>query len=325
MNLIQINNEFPTELDCVQHLEKVRWGKKPRCAYCNSVDLGQRQKDNRFTCKSCRKTSSITVGTALHRTRVPLKTWFYAFAIISDAKKGVSALQLQRNLGISYPTAWKMYMTIRGLMVEENGKLEGVVEMDETYVGGKPRKPNKMLLTESEKDKLDDKLYDLKEDFDITEGEYKKKYPKIKPKRGRGTTKIPVVGIVQRDGNVVAEVMKNLTSRNLKNMVQQHVKEDEAVLVTDDYSGYNRLSTIIDHVKVDHQRMWSYKGINTNSIESFWAIIKRGIIGQYHQVSPKYLPNYVAEFVFKYNNRHEDDMFETLVKNAVKTDDPQTL
>lgn len=100
--------------------------------------------------------------------------------------------------------------------------------------------------------------------------------------------------------------------------MQEHVKEEKAVLLTDDYSGYKRFSDIIEHIKVDHQRMWSYKGINTNSIESFWAIIKRGIIGQYHQVSPKYLPNYVAEFVFKYNNRKEDDMFETLVQNAMK-------
>lgn len=318
MNLIQINETFPTELDCVQHLETVRWGKKPKCAYCQSANLGVRQKDNRFTCKDCRKTSSVTVGTALHRSKVPLKTWFYAFAIITDAKKGVSALQLQRNLGISYPTAWNMYMTIRGLMVDEHGKLDGVVEMDETYIGGKPRKNAKMMLTETEKDKLDTKLYDLKTDFDISEGEYKKRYPKVKPKRGRGTTKIPVVGIVQRDGNVVAEVMQTLTARNLKKMVQEHVKEEKAVLLTDDYSGYKRFSDIIEHIKVDHQRMWSYKGINTNSIESFWAIIKRGIIGQYHQVSPKYLPNYVAEFVFKYNNRKEDDMFETLVQNAMK-------
>ncbi|MCB9192780.1 MAG: IS1595 family transposase [Flavobacteriales bacterium] len=322
MNLIEINEQFPTELDCIVHLEKVRYGKKPKCAFCDSVNLGVRLKDHRFTCKDCRKTSSVTAGTALHGTRIPIKTWFYAFAIISDAKKGVSALQLQRNLGVSYPTAWKMYMDIRGMMVDDNAKLDGVVEMDETYIGGKPRKNAKMMLTDSQKEKLDHKLYDLKEDFEITEGQYKKKYPKVKPKRGRGTTKISVVGIVQRDGNVVAEVMENLTARNLRKMVQENVKESDSILVTDEYSGYNRLSEIIEHIKIDHQKMWSYKGINTNSIESFWAIIKRGIIGQYHQVSPKYLPNYVAEFVFKYNNRHDDDMFETLVKNAVKTANP---
>ncbi|MCF8459578.1 MAG: IS1595 family transposase [Flavobacteriales bacterium] len=325
MNLIQINEAFPTELDCIVHLEQARYGKKPKCGFCDSVNLGVRLKDHRFTCKDCRKTSSVTAGTALHRTRIPLKTWFYAFAIITDAKKGVSALQLQRNLGVSYPTAWNMYMTIRELMVEDNGKLDGVVEMDETYIGGKPRKNAKMMLTEGQKEKLDYKLYDLKQDFEITEGEYKKKYPKVKPKRGRGTTKISVVGIVQRDGNVVAEVMEKLTARNLRKMVQDNVKESESILVTDEYSGYNRLSEIIEHIKIDHQKMWSYKGINTNSIESFWAIVKRGIIGQYHQVSPKYLPNYVAEFVFKYNNRHEDDMFETLVKNAVKTNDPTSF
>jgi transposase-like protein len=325
MNLIEINELFPTEQHCVEHLEKLRWGKKPKCAYCFSVSVGVRQKDNRRTCKECKKTSGVTVGTPLQGTRIPIKTWFYAFSIISDAKKGLSALQLQRNLNISYPTAWSMYMKARGLMVENHAKLSGVIEMDETYVGGKPRKPNKMLLSESEKSNLDDALYDLKGDFDITEGEYKKRYPMVKPKRGRGTTKIPIVGMVQRDGNVVAEVMTNLSGRNLKDMVRTHVKKSDSVMVTDNYKGYNRFSEIIEHVKIDHQKMWSYKGINTNSIESFWAIVKRGITGQYHQVSAKYLPDYVVEFVFKYNNRHDDDMFETLLKNAVKHDKPTSL
>ena len=162
MNLIQINEQFPTELECVVHLEQARWGNKPKCAYCESSNLGRRQKDNRFTCKDCRKTSSVTGGTALHRTRVPIKTWFYAFAIVTDAKKGVSAKQLERNLGISYPTAWKMYMDIRGLMVDDNGKLDGVAEMDETYIGGKPRKNAKMMLSEDQKERFDNKLFNLR-------------------------------------------------------------------------------------------------------------------------------------------------------------------
>jgi hypothetical protein len=141
----------------------------------------------------------------------------------------------------------------------------------------------------------------------------------VNPKRGRGTDKIPVAGIVERDGNVVAQVMKHTTYRDLKALVNKYVDKEDSVMITDEFKSYNRFSDIIEHIKIDHEKLYSYKGVNTNSIESFWAIVKRGIIGQYHQVSLKYLPNYVAEFVFKYNNRKDDDMFETLVMNSMKT------
>jgi len=133
-------------------------------------------------------------------------------------------------------------------------------------------------------------------------------------KRGRGTDNIPVVGIVERDGNVVAEVMQNLTYANLKEMVQKYVDEDNSVLITDNYKGYNSMKKIIGHIVIDHKEMYSYKGLNSNSIESFWAIIERGIMGQYHSVSPHKLPNYVAEFVYRYNNRRDTEfMFHELV------------
>jgi hypothetical protein len=126
-----------------------------------------------------------------------------------------------------------------------------------------------------------------------------------------------VTGIVQRNGDVIAEVMTNLKYPELKKMVEKYVREDESVLITDQYRGYSKMNAIIDHIAIDHQRLYSYRGVNTNSIESFWAIVKRGIIGQYHQVSARHLPNYIAEFVFKYNNRKDDDMFDTLVKNSM--------
>ena len=116
MNLIQINDTFPMELHCVKHLELVRWGKVPKCAYYESDRLGKRQKDNRFTYKSHLKTSGLAVGTRLKGTKIPFKTWFMAFAIVSDAKRGLSAMQLQRHLGMSYRTAWAMYHKMRDLM-----------------------------------------------------------------------------------------------------------------------------------------------------------------------------------------------------------------
>jgi transposase-like protein len=326
MNLIEISNKIPNELSAIQLFEKIRWKNKPVCAYCGSDNIGKRNKDNRFKCKKCDKSFSVTTGTKLHDTRLPLKTWIYAIAIISDAKKGISAKQLERNLGVHYETAWNMYHKIRELMIIENKEIElsGILEMDETYVGGKPRKFNtgetRIPINPTEIPELDEqiKLY-KKAGIKFKRGKGNPAKPDIEPKRGRGTSKIPVAGIVERSGDVIAQVMKNLTYNELKKMVENYTDKEDSIMITDEYKGYNKFNNIIEHIRIDHERLYSYKGINTNSIESFWAIIKRGIIGQYHQVSLKHLPKYIAEFAFKYNNRKVDDMFETLLKHSMLT------
>lgn len=319
MNLIEVTEKFPDELAATKFFEKARWNETIQCAYCESEKISRRKKDYRFTCMDCTKSFSVTVNTMLHKTRIPLKTWLIAFSLVTDAKKGISAKQLERNLDVSYKTAWRMGMKMRKLMREPAGKLDDVVEMDEVYIGGKPRRGGASSLTKEEKAYYDRTVERLDDRFDIAEGKRKKKWiPARLVKRGRGTRKIPVVGIVERDGNVVAKVMQKLTHKNLKSMIQKHVEEEEAVLFTDKYKGYNRLDRIIEHVKIDHEKMYSYRGINTNTIESFWAIIQRGIMGQYHKVSLKYLPDYITEFVFKYNNRNDDDMFKTLVINSMQ-------
>lgn len=326
MNIVEISEKFPTELDAVKYFEQKRWGDAPICAYCESPNLSKRGKDLRFKCYSCGKSTFVTVDTALHSTNMGLKKWMFAFSIVCDAKKGLSALQLQRNLNISYPTALNMYHKMRNLMIIENDtiELDGIVEMDEMYVGGKPRKfnngeTNKPLVKTSIPE-LDERIDELKEvGIKFKRGKGNPAKSAENPKRGRGTSKIPVIGIVERNGDVVAQVSKQVTSKQLKEMVQKYVDVDDSVLISDEYKGYSRMDEIIEHVKIDHQRLYSYKGVNTNSIESFWAIIRRQIIGQHHQVSLKHLPKYVAEAVFKYNNRKVDDMFETLVMNAMKS------
>lgn len=326
MNIIEISDKFPTELDAVKYFELKRWGEKPICAYCESANLSTRGKDLRFKCYTCGKSTSVTVDTALHSTNMDLKKWMFAFSIVCDAKKGLSALQLQRNLNVSYPTALNMYHKMRTLMMIENDTvvLDGIVEMDETYIGGKPRKFNNgetnIPLTKTSIPELDERISELKDagvSFKRKRGNPAKSA--INPKRGRGTSKIPVIGMVERNGDVVAQVSQYVTGKQLKDMVQKYVDTDDTVLISDEYKGYSKMDEIIEHVKIDHQRLYSYKGINTNSIESFWAIIKRQIIGQHHQVSLKHLPKYVAEAVFKYNNRKVDDMFETLIINAMKS------
>lgn len=325
MNLLDISNKFPDELSTRKYFEQIRWGKTPKCAYCGSKTIGERNSDFRFHCKKCQRSFSVTTNTRLHNTRLPLKNWLYSFAIVSDAKKGISAKQLERNLGVSYETAWNIGHKIRELMIVENEKIElsGILEMDETYIGGKPRKFNDGTTSDVRKQfkipALDERIKELKDaGISLRRGRGNSAKSAVNPKRGRGTAKIPVAGIVERSGNVIAEVMTKTTYTDLKKLVNKHVDKEDSLMITDEYKGYNRFSEIIEHIKIDHEKLYSYKGVNTNSIESFWAIVKRGIIGQYHQVSLKYLPNYVAEFVFKYNNRKEDDMFETLVKNSMK-------
>ena len=325
MNLIEISEKFPDEKDCIEYFEEIRWGDDPECAYCESTNISGKTSDYRYKCYDCEKTFSVTVNTPLHDTRLPLKKWLFAFSVITDAKKGLSAKQLHRNISVSYPTAFSMYHRIRGLMAMETNKpdqLDGIVEIDETYIGGKPRKGapkgKHNYLKQQERPEMDKKIKELKKKgVTFKRGKGNPAKIAINPKRGRGTDNIPVVGIVERNGDVVAEVMKHVTHQNLKEMVKYYVEENKATLVSDQAVEYKSMERIIDHISVNHKNFYSYKGVNTNSIESFWAIIKRGIMGQYHHVSAQHLPDYIAEFVFKYNNRKEDTMFETLVRNAM--------
>jgi transposase-like protein len=320
MNLIQLRNNLPTELHCVEYAESIRWPKGVRCTHCNSKNIGERNKDFRYHCKDCQKSFSVKAKTVLHDSRLPLSTWFSAVSVITDAKKGMSAKQLERNIGVSYGTAWNMYHRIRDLMEWENPEpdsLHGVVEMDETYIGGKPRKMSK-FPHDRKNPEMDEQIKELRAKghrFNRKRGNSAK--PDLNPKSGYGD-KIRVTGIVQRNGNVIAEVMKKISPEEIRKMVEKYVDEDNAVLITDEAGSYKRIHKIIDHIAVDHSRMYSYRGVNTNSIESFWAIIKRGIFGQYHKVSAKYLPNYISEFVFKYNNRTQDAaMFDALIENLL--------
>ncbi len=326
MNIIEISQKFTSELDAIKHFEFIRWGKSIKCPFCNSTKIGVRNKDFRWHCKGCNKSFSVTSKTKLHNTRISLKTWLYAFAIISDAKKGVSAKQLQRNLGVTYETAWNMYHKIRLMMSIENKNvlLDDVTEIDTTFIGGKPRKyQSEKKGTPDVIPKLD-KQKELFENmgYEFSEGKYKKPAKVGKQKRGKGVAdyKETVAGVVERGGDVFAEVVKKTNFSELKKIIDRHVDKKNAVLLMDKDTSQIKLGKIINNIVIDHSKMYSYKGLNTNSIESFWAIIKRQIMGQHHHVSPKLLNNYVQEVVFKYNNRNIDDMFETLVKISISNE-----
>ncbi len=279
MNIIQIFTQFPNQESCIEHLEQKRWGDTPVCPYCSSKHTNPLKKQLRHHCNGCRKSFSVSVGTIFHDTKIPLQKWFLLISLMLNAKKGLSACQAARDIEVRRPTVWSMMHRVRKSMVDNGDLLIGIVEMDETYVGGKPRKGNK------------------KDDDDNT--------PSL---RGRGTKKTPVVGMVERKGNVKASKASKdtLKAKDLNDLIRKHINPEKSVLITDEYKGYNSASTILPHATINHSKEYARGGIHTNNIESFWAIVKRGIVGQFHKVSDKYLDQYLDEFCYRYNARKQD-------------------
>ena len=200
MNIIQITQKFPTENDAVKYFESIRWKGKPKCVYCSSANLSRSTKDLRLHCKDCNKTFSVTTGTNLHQTHIPLQTWLYAFSIIGDAKKGLSALQLHRNLNITYKTTWTMYHKIRDLMAIENDgiTLNDVVEFDTTQVDVSMRKCQAESKGTPDSIPKLDKLkakYEAR-GFEFKEGKYKKPCKVGNQKRGEGASLMKISGAV---------------------------------------------------------------------------------------------------------------------------------
>lgn len=281
MNIVQIYSKFPTEEDCIAHIENVRWRGKPVCPYCASDRVSANE--HRQHCNNCNTSFSVTVNTIFHHTHLPLQKWFLAISLILNAKKGLSARQLGRDLEINKNTAWYMGMRIRNAMFEQGELMRGIVEMDECYIGGKPRKGT---------------------------GPHK---------RGRGTSKIPVVGMIERGGKVVAKPVdkSKLNQKSLAKFVRETVDVTDAMLITDEYSGYLRIRKFMPHAVINHQVSYADGEIHTNSIEGFWGLLKRGIIGQYHKVTLRHLHQYVTEFCYRYNYRNNPAVFELTLRRAV--------
>lgn len=295
MNMFELMDKFPSHEHCIELLEKKRWGDKIKCAYCDSENTNTYQYKGKrcHHCNNCRKSFSVTVNTIFHDTKVPLHKWFILMSLMLNAKKGLSACQASRDLGITRITVWYMMHRVRKAMADKDTLLSGIVEMDETYIGGKPRK-------EARKHKDDD-------DNDTP-------LPPIN-KRGRGTKKECVVGMIERGGKVKAKHVNknNLKFVDMQKLVRKNVKIDKSILITDEYKAYNRMRQFITHLSVNHQKEYVRGRIHTNTIESFWAIVKRGIVGQFHKVSSKYLYMYIDEFCWRFNNRNNDDKFDDLL------------
>jgi len=271
---------FPDEEACDRFLVARRWPKGIHCPRCGSTKVYPLQTMQfKWECPDCAQGGayrfSHLVGTIFENTNLDLLDWFKVIHLMLTSKKGISARQIQRYMGFgSYKTAWYVCHRIRAALQDKNfRKLMGIVEVDETYFGGKPRKGQPTLY-------------------------------------GRATKKTPIIGAITRKGNVVARVIDKVNAKNLVAFVQETVSDKVSLLVTDQFNAYHGLGKVYPHKTVNHAAGEYVVGaIHTNTIEGFWSLFKRGVVGSYHKVSKKYLPLYIAEFQFRYNNRDNEDIF----------------
>lgn len=261
------------------YLEKIRWPHGSVCPHCGSKEghYALKGKEDSKTpvrqgvwkCKTCRKQFSVTVGTVFERSHIPLNQWLLAAFLLCSSKKGMSAHQLHRMLNVQYKTAWFMFHRLRYAMDQKGkDKFQGTVEADETYVGGKAH-----------------------------------------GKRGRGAeNKTPVFALVERNGDVRSTSVQRVTGENLKAIIRQNA-EKTATIMTDDLNSYRGLGKEFSfHHVINHGRKEYVRGnVHTNTIEGYFSILKRGIIGVYQHVGKQHLHRYLSEFDFRYNGRKIDD------------------
>jgi transposase len=262
----QFDLEFPDEDACLEFLKEQRWPD----GRCLCVKCGIERKHYRVTgrtayaCHACGNHIFPLSGTIFHKSTTSLRTWFYVIRLMSSTRVGVSAKHIQRETGVTYKTAWRMMKQVRKLMAEKIS-LSGTVEIDEAEFGGSDEN---------------------------------------KPKHLRGNSKTPVLGMVERDGRVVVQVIPNVKTATLVPIVRKTI-EAGSVAVTDEYQAYNTISQgrRYQHLKVNHSRGHANGIAHTNTIEGFWSLVKRGISGVYYQVGVEYLQSYLNEYAFRYNRR----------------------
>ena len=285
VNLCSLIEQFGSEERCRTYLEALRWPDEIRCPRCDSDKISQITKRNQFDCDGCRYQFSVTAGTVFNDSHLPLWKWFLCVYLLCESRKGMSANQLSRTLGISYKTAWYLCHRIRAAMKQVNPELllDGIVEVDETYIGGQ-----------------------------------------YHDKDGRGRSlkqKEVVIGIRQRGGDLRFFKAEDVKSGTLAKYIKENISSDVDVIMTDEFAAYpGALMKAGFHGK-KHETIRHKDGlyvdgmVYTNNVESAFSRLKRGIIGSWHKVSAKHLPAYLDEMTFRFNNRNNPFLFrDTLMK-----------
>lgn len=280
--LDELTQAFPDELTCIKHFEAIRWAHGAFCPYCgntNSARIYHFSDGRNHKCGECRQRFSIKVGTIFEDTKLPLRKWFIAIWMITSHKKGIASTQLAKDLGITQKTAWFVMHRLREASTTGsfNRMLDGEVEVDETFVGGKAK--NRHIS--------------------------KRGGP---GRGGLGSGKVPVVGAIERGGEVLAQATKSVDAATLKGFVRQNVSPRVDALFTDEWIGYRGLAAEYPHQVIRHTHGEYVKGrIHTQSIEGFWSLFKRQVYGIHHWVSPKHLQRYVNEATWRYNRREANE------------------
>lgn len=278
----QMLETLPNDKACRQFLENLRWNGEPVCPHCGSVnkDHYELKTKGEFNglrkCKDCKQRFTVTVGTMFEGSHLSLRKWFIAIYIFSSHKKGISSLQLHRDLGVTQKTAWFMLSRLRNTFKNKsNVKFIGTVQADETFVGGKNknRHANK----------------------------------KVAKSQGRShKDKTPVFGLLS-NGQVNTKVVPNTKAKTLKPIIHEMV-EKGSIIVTDEWDAYKGLIKDYQHKVLKHNEgEYTNNTFHTNSVEGFWSLLKRGIFGIYHSTSPKHLGKYCDEFSYRYNTRQISD------------------
>ena len=295
-NLITLSNYFRDENLCRKYLEKFLWNGKPVCPKCAGEKIYSFPDGKRYKCANnkCYKIFTVTEGTHFESSKIPLSKWLHAIYVFTSHKKGISSHQLAKDISVTQKTAWFLLSRIREILREKAPvMLEGIVEVDETFVGG--LEGNKHQSYKAKKKRAG------------------------KKKNGNGDDKTIVIGLVQRGGKVVNQVVNSTQKKDLLPVIEKHIKKG-STMVTDEWKSYQSLHRHgYNHESVKH-RMKEYvrDEFHTSNIDNYWSHLKRGLIGVYHHASPQHLHRYCNEFSFRYNTRklNEVDRFDLAIKQA---------
>jgi transposase-like protein len=294
MTLNDLTHMYSTDEQCRALLKKLRWPYGVECLRCKSKQVFELSDYAKFECGECHYQFSVTTQTIFHDTHLPLETWLMAVLLLVEARKGISANQIKRTLSIgSYKTAWYLCHRIRAAMneVQERPMLDGTVEMDETYIGGRHKGAGL---------------------------------------RGRGAGKEIVIGLRQRGGDLRFFHAEDVKSGTLAQYIKENVSEDVDVIVTDDFSSYPfamKKAAVAEakHKRINHSTKVYVDGeVHTNTVESAFSLLKRGIMGTWHKISAKHLESYLHEMTFRFNRRKNPDLFIDTLRHMI-TADPLTF